>query len=118
VHANFVQKFAKGYTQAINQVHCSAQLQSQPKLMLTEHNKSITQATIVINQHVYNTEKKSWQIITVERAIHVWGKQAHYLAENGNIGDALMLEGKLSYSNSANKEQFIEVKNLHLFKGK
>jgi single-stranded DNA-binding protein len=118
VHANFVQKFAKGYTQAINQVHCSAQLQSQPKLMLTEHNKSITQATIVINQHVYNTEKQSWQIITVERAIHVWGKQAHYLAENGNIGDDLMLEGKLSYSNSANKEQFIEVKNLHLFKGK
>ncbi len=116
VHANFVQKFAKGYTQAINQIHCSAQLQSQPKLMLTEHNKSITQASIVINQHVYNTEKQSWQIITVERAIHVWGKQAHYLAENGNIGDDLMLEGKLSYSNSANKEQFIEVKNIHLLK--
>ncbi len=118
VHANFVQKFAKGYTQAINQIHCSAQLISQPKLMLTEQNKNITQANIAINQHVYDTDKQVWQTITVERAIHVWGKQAQYIAEKGNIGDDLMLEGKLSYSSSAVKEQFIEVKNIHLFKDK
>jgi len=115
VHANFVQKFNKGYTQAINQIHCSAQLLSTPKLMLTEQNKSISQANIVINQHVYNTDKQVWQTISVERVIHVWGKQAQLLAENGNIGDEMMLEGKLSYTSSANKEQFIEVKNLHLF---
>jgi single-stranded DNA-binding protein len=113
-----VQKFAKGYTQAINQIHCSAQLISQPKLMLTEQNKNITQANIAINQHVYDTDKQVWQTITVERAIHVWGKQAQYIAEKGNIGDDLMLEGKLSYSSSAIKEQFIEVKNIHLFKDK
>ncbi|ALO33382.1 single-stranded DNA-binding protein [Colwellia sp. MT41] len=117
VHANFVQKFSKGYTQAINQIHCSAQLTSQPKLMLTEQNKEITQANIVINQHIYNTEKQTWQTITVERAIHAWGKQALYLAEHGNIGDELMLEGKLSYTSGFNKDQFIEVKNVHLFKG-
>ena len=87
VHANFVQKFSKGYTQAINQVHCSAQLISQPKLMLTEQNKNITQASIVINQHIYDTDKQAWQTISVERAIHAWGKQAEYLAEHGNIGD-------------------------------
>ena len=117
VHANFVQKFSKGYTQAINQVHCSAQLISQPKLMLTEQNKNITQANIVINQHIYNTDKQAWQTISVERAIHAWGKQAQYLAEHGNIGDELMLEGKLSYTSGANKDQFIEIKNVHLFKG-
>ncbi|WP_057829933.1 single-stranded DNA-binding protein [Colwellia sp. TT2012] len=117
VHANFVQKFSKGYTQAINQIHCSAQLTSQPKLMLTEQNKEITQANIVINQHIYNTDKQIWQTITVERAIHAWGKQALYLAEHGNIGDELMLEGKLSYTSGVNKDQFIEVKNVHLFKG-
>jgi len=117
VHANFVQKFNKGYTQAINQIHCSAQLSSKPKLMLTEHNKHITQANIVINQHNYNTDKQIWQILSVERAIHVWGKQAQYLAEHGNIGDELMLEGKLSYTSGVNKDQFIEVKNVHLFKG-
>ncbi|WP_019029705.1 single-stranded DNA-binding protein [Colwellia piezophila] len=117
VHANFVQKFSKGYTQAINQIHCSAQLTSQPKLMLTEQSKNITQANVVINQHVYNTDKQAWQTISVERTIQVWGKQAQYLAESGNIGDDLMLEGKLSYTSGANKDQFIEVKRVHLFKG-
>lgn len=116
VHANFVQKFTKGYTQAINQINCSAQLTSTPKLMLTEHNKNICQATIVINQHVYNTDKQMWQIISVSRAIHAWGKQALYLAENGDMGDELMLEGKLSYASSANKEQFIEVNTIRVFK--
>jgi single-stranded DNA-binding protein len=116
VHANFVQKFSKGYTQAINQIHCSAQLTSTPKLMLTEQNKHITQANIMINQHIYNTDKQAWHTITVERAIHVWGKQAQSLAENGEVGDELMLEGKLSYISGANKDQFIEVKNVHLFK--
>ena len=117
VHANFVQKFNKGYTQAINQIHCSAQLSSKPKLMLTEHNKHITQASIVINQHNYNADKQIWQTLSVERAIHVWGKQAQYLAEHGEIGDELMLEGKLSYTSGVNKDQFIEVKNVHSFKG-
>lgn len=116
VHANFVQKFPKGYTQAINQIHCSAELSSNPKQMLTEQNKTLTQANILINQHIYNTDKQVWQTITVERSIHAWGKQAQYLAENGEIGDELMLEGKLSYSSGANKEQFIEAKSVHLFK--
>jgi single-stranded DNA-binding protein len=116
VHANFVQKFNKGYTQAINQIHCSAQLLSQPQLMLTEHNKQLTQATVSINQHVYNNDKQSWQNLTVEREIHIWGKQAQYLAEKAVIGDELMIEGKLNYASNANKSQFIEVIKLHLFK--
>ena len=116
VHADFVQKFSKGYTQTINQIHCSALLTSTPKLMLTEQNKNICQANVVINQHIYNAEKQKWQTLSVERAIHAWGKQAQYLAEHGKIGDDLMLEGKLSYTNGVNKEQFIEVKSVHLFK--
>ena len=116
VHANFVQKFTKGYTQAINQIHCSAQLISKPKLMLTEQSKTITQANVMINQHIYNIEKQVWETLSIERAIHVWGKQAQYLADNAVIGDELMLEGKLSYTSSANKDQFIEVKSVHLFK--
>jgi len=116
VHANFVQKFDKGYTQAINQIHCSAQLISQPQLMLTEHNKQLTQAKVVINQHIYNNDKQHWQNLTIEREIHIWGKQAQYLAENAVIGDELMVEGKLSYASNVNKSQFIEVMKLHLFK--
>jgi single-stranded DNA-binding protein len=117
VHANFVQRFPKGYTKAINQVHCSAQLISSPKKMLTEKNKTISQAHIVIHQHIYNTNKQTWHTVSIERAIHAWGKQAQYLTEQGEIGDELMLEGKLSYTSNAKREQFIEINSLHLFKG-
>ncbi|MEI6894623.1 MAG: single-stranded DNA-binding protein [Colwellia sp.] len=116
VHANFVQRFNKGYTQAINQIQCSAQLISAPKLMLTEHNKRLCQANIVIHQHIYNVDKQAWQTITIERSIQVWGQQAQNLTDHGNVGDELMLEGKLSYTSGANKEQLIEVKKVYLFK--
>jgi single-stranded DNA-binding protein len=115
VHANFVQKFNKGYTQAINQIHCSVVLTSKPKLMLTEHNKQLTQADVAINQYVYSHDKQSWVTVSIERKIHVWGKQAQYLADNAESGNELMLEGKLSYASDANKSQFIEVMKLHLF---
>jgi single-stranded DNA-binding protein len=117
VHANFVQRFPKGYIKAINQVNCSAQLISSPKKMLSENNKTISQANIVIHQHIYNTDKQAWQTISIERAIHAWGKQAQYLTEYGEIGDELMLEGKLSYTSNTKREQFIEINSLHLFKG-
>ncbi len=116
VNANFVQRFPKGYTKAINQVHCSAQLISTPKKMITEKNKTISQANIVIHQHIYNTDKQAWQTVSIERAIHAWGKQAQYLSEQGKIGDELMLEGKLNYTSNTEKEQFIEITSLHLFK--
>lgn len=115
VHANFVQRFNKGYTQSINQIHCSAQLLSQPKLMLTQSNKSLAQANIAIHQHIYSQDKQSWQNHTVERSIHVWGKQAQYLCDNGTIDQEIMLEGKLNYASDNNKSQFIEVAKLHLF---
>lgn len=113
VHANFIQRFAKGYTQSINQIHCSATLTSQPKLMLTEHGKQLCQADIVIHQHNYSHEKQSWQNSMIERSVSVWGKLAEYLAEHGQINQELMVEGKLSYA--SNKSQYIEASKLHLF---
>ncbi len=115
VHANFIQKYNKGYTQAINQINCSAQLISQPQLMLTEHNINLAQAKIIIHQHIYSHEKENWLTLPVERTIHVWGKSAKYLNENAKIGDDLVIEGKLNYESTAEKSQFIEVKKLHLF---
>lgn len=116
VHANFVQKFPKGYTQSINQIHCSGTLTSAPQLMLTEHNKNLAQATISLKQHVYSSEKSDWQHVVIERPIHIWGKQAQYLNEQGEEGDNIVIEGKLSYASNSHKSQFIEVLKLHLFK--
>ena len=116
VVASFIQKFTKGYIQSINQIHCSARLTSVPQLMLTEHNKNFAKADIIMKQRIYNVEKRSWQIITVERAIHVWGKQAQYLVENSAVNDELIIEGKLSYASDSAKSQFIDAIKLHLFK--
>lgn len=116
IHASFIQQFPKGYIQSINQVHCSATLISTPQLMLTEHNKHFCQADIVITHPIFNADKQTSHMIKIERAIHIWGKQAQYLAEQGVINDELVIEGKLSYTSNTQKSQFIEVKKLHLFK--
>lgn len=114
VHANFIKKFNKGYTQTVNQILCSGQLVSLPQLVTTQNNKSLAQVNIIINHQYYSVDKQCWQNHSVERELHVWGKQAHYLIENAQVDDNVMIEGKLSYLATADKTQFIEAKAVHL----
>lgn len=116
VHANYIQKFKKGYTQTVNQIYCSGKISSTPQLIKTQNNKSLAQVNMSINQQVYSIDKQCWQNMLIEREVHVWGKQAEYMVENALVGDSVMVEGKLSYLASANKIQFIDAKKLHLFK--
>ncbi|MDX2367691.1 MAG: single-stranded DNA-binding protein, partial [Colwellia sp.] len=76
VHANYIQKFKKGYTQTVNQIYCCGQIASTPQLIKTQNNKSLAQVNITINQRIYSIDKQCWQNILIEREIHVWGKQA------------------------------------------
>jgi single-strand DNA-binding protein len=117
VHANYIQKFKKDYTQTVNQIYCSGQIASIPQLIKTQNNKSLAQVNITINQRVYSIDKQCWQNISIERELPVWGKQAEYTVDNTLVGDSVMVEGKLSYLTSANKTQFIDAKTLHWFKG-
>lgn len=114
VHANFIQKFNKGYTQTVNQIFCSGQIVSIPQLITTQNKKNLAQLNITINQQIYSVDKQCWQNHTVERELHVWGKQAQYLVENAQVGSNVMIEGKLSYLATADKTQFIEAKVVHL----
>ncbi|NQY87240.1 MAG: single-stranded DNA-binding protein [Colwellia sp.] len=116
VHASYIQKFKKGYTQTVNQIYCTGQIASTPKLIKTQNNKNLAQVNITINQRVYAIDKQCWQNILIERELHAWGKQAEYIVEHALIGDSVMVEGKLSYLASANKAQFIDAKTLHCFK--
>jgi len=116
VHASYIQKFKKGYTQTVNQIYCSGQIASIPQLIKTQNNKNLAHVNINIEQRVYSIAKQCWQSIIIERELHVWGKQAEYMVENALIGDSVMVEGKLSYLTSANKTQFIDAKILHCFK--
>jgi single-stranded DNA-binding protein len=114
VHANFIQKFNKGYTQTVNQILCSGKLASTPKLIITQNNKNLAQVSLHINHQNYSIEKQCWQNHSVERELHVWGKHAQYLVENAKLDDNVMIEGKLSYLATADKRQFIEAKMVHL----
>lgn len=114
VHATFVQKFAKGYIPSINQIYCSGQVISQPQLITTANNKKMAQVNITINQQIYAIDKQRWQTILVERALHVWGKQAYDVVEKAVIGDNIIVEGQLGYLATAAKTQFIEGKTVHL----
>jgi len=115
VHASFIQKFNKGYTQTVNQIICSGLLTSVPFLVTTPNNKTLAQMSMTINQSVYSADKQCWQNHKVERELHVWGKQALYLVENAQLSDNIMVEGKLSYLATADKTQFVEAKSVHLF---
>jgi len=116
IHASFIQKFAKSYTKSVNQIHCSGQLASSPQLITTANNKLMVQVNITIHQQIYAIDKQSWQAISLERELHVWGKQAQNLAEKAIIGDNMIVEGKLSYLATAAKTQFVEGKTIHLLK--
>jgi len=116
IHATFIQKFAKSYTKSVNQIHCSGQLASSPQLITTANNKLMVQVNITIHQQIYAIDKQSWQAISLERELHVWGKQAQNLAEKAIIGDNMIVEGKLSYLATAAKTQFVEGKTIHLLK--
>lgn len=116
IRATFIQKFAKGYSQSINQIHCSGIINSPISLIKTEQNKEFAQASILINHQEYSPVKQTMQKNVVERMFHVWGKQALLLHEKAQQNDKLVIEGKLNYSADADKTQFIEAKNIHLFK--
>ncbi|MBL4823444.1 MAG: single-stranded DNA-binding protein [Colwellia sp.] len=116
VHASYIQKFKKGYTQTVNQIYCTGKIASTPQLIKTQNNKNLAQVNITINQRVYAIDKQCWQNILIERELHVWGKQAEYIVEHALIGDSVMVEGKLSYLTSANKAQFIDAKHCNCFK--
>jgi single-stranded DNA-binding protein len=116
ITATFLQKFAKGYSESVNQIHCSALLNSPLQLKKTENNKDFIQADITINHQVFCNIKHQYKNKSSERSLHVWGKQALQLSESAHQGDIIFIEGKLSYAATKEKTQFIDGAKIHLFK--
>jgi len=116
LHATYAQTFAKGYAQSINQVHISGEITHDINLVLTEHNKELVALNLKINHLVYSPITQKTQNISIERSVHIWGKQAHYIKDKAKIGDQLVVDGKLSYLNNSNKSQFIDSHQVILLK--
>jgi len=108
IHASYAQTFPKGYAQSINQIHYSGNIISNIKLMTTENDKELTEIIVESKQHVFSSITLKSHVVTIQRPVHVWGKQALYLAEHGKINDQIIVDGKLSYLNNKNKNQFID----------
>ena len=81
---------------------------SDIKLMTTEHNKELIEVILESKQQVFSAITHQSHVVTIQRPVHVWGKQALYLAEHGKINDQIIVDGKLSYLNNKNKNQFID----------
>lgn len=114
IHANFTQVFSKGYAQSINQVQVSGELIAPIKLITTEQDKQLGEGILQIKHQITSEHSNQLHTYTVIRPFHVWGKQAQYLHDNATQGSKMVIEGKLSYFNNAEKTQFIEAKQVVL----
>ncbi len=114
IHATYAQTYPKGYAQSVNQIHCSATICSDIKVVTTESNKELVELIVECQQSVFSTLSQQEHTFSVQRPVHIWGKQALYIAEHGQRNDQIMVDGKLSYLNNKNKSQFIEAQQAIL----
>jgi single-stranded DNA-binding protein len=116
ITATFVQMFTKGYSLSINQIHCSGTLSSAVQLLTTENNKELAQVQITICHQAYSITQQKMQKKNIITTLQIWGKQAILLNQKAQLGDNIVIDGKLNYSTSAEKSQFIEGKHIQLLK--
>ncbi|WP_286263460.1 single-stranded DNA-binding protein [Thalassotalea atypica] len=116
VHATAIEHFAKSYTNAINQVICSATICSNVQLITTEHNKQMATFDVTISHQVYSEHKQKLVTHQISRPVHVWGKQALYVHKNAAFDQSIIIEGKLAYANNNTRSQFLEAIQVHLLK--
>lgn len=108
IHASYAQTYPKGYAQSVNQIHFSGTIVSDINVIVTENNKELAEIFIESTQDIYSTITQQSHRVKIQRPVHVWGKQAIYTAEHGKKGDQIIIDGKLSYLNNKNKNQFID----------
>ncbi len=116
IHATYAQTFPKGYSPSINQIHCSGQIVDDVKLITTEHNKELADILMTINHTVYSSITQQNHQHQITRSLHVWGKQAQYLAEHAKAGDQLIIDGKLNYLHNQQKSQLVDAQQVILLK--
>jgi single-stranded DNA-binding protein len=112
--ADYVQVFAKGFSQEINQITVTGSITSPIQLIKSEQNKTIAQLDLTTHYKMISPINQQIQNITITRPVHCWGNQAEYIAKQAKENDKLIISGKLSYLNNATKSQYIEAKKLML----
>jgi single-stranded DNA-binding protein len=116
IHAEYARTYNKGYARSINQLHISGQIKTPVKLVETENNKQLAEVIVASDFFVQSPVTQELKNIKIERTMHIWGKQAEFLNEHGQIGDQLVLDGQLNYLNTTNKSQLIDCHQAILLK--
>lgn len=111
IHANYAHTYPKGFTQSLNQLHFSGTIISDISVILTENNKELVEIIVECQQSIYSPVTQQEHTFTIQRPVHIWGKQALYISEHGKRNDQIMVDGKLSYLNNKDKSQFIEAQH-------
>jgi len=114
ITADFLQLFNKGFSQEINQVNLSGHIQSPVTLNTTEQGKKFAELLVVANYQFVSPINQQLQSVTIERPVHCWGKQAEYVAQHAEVGQAVIIAGKLQYLNNAHKSQYVEAQQVIL----
>lgn len=108
IHATYAQTYPKGYAKSLNQIHFSGQIDSPIQLVVTEQHKELVELTLLSKLYVHSPVTQELKNIEIRRPVHIWGKQAIYLAENAMQGNQLVIDGKLSYLKNAQKSQLVD----------
>nr|WP_286234324.1 single-stranded DNA-binding protein [Thalassotalea sediminis] len=114
IHATYAHTYAKGFVPSINQIKLSGVICSAIKLVETANHKKLAECTIRSHLSAFSPNHQTVRHLTIERTIHVWGKQAEYLVESATVDDEIIIDGNLSYINNKDKTQLIDVQQLVL----
>jgi len=116
IHATYAHPYPKGYAKSINQIYVSGRLASDIQLRTTENNRTFAEITLEMNFFVHSPITGEMRNVTLTRFVHVWEAQAIYLSENAQLGDQLIVDGKLNYMKNDKQQQMIDAHHVVLLR--
>lgn len=112
IHATYACAYKKGFAPSMNRLQISGILANDVTTVVTETGATLAEFVITSHFDTYSPVSQKQRDISLSRKVHLWGKQATYLAENGKMGDEVVIDGNLSYFNNTNKEQLVDAQQL------
>ena len=104
VRANYFHILGKGGQLSLNQITATAELAETPRLMTSESGSHFCHLNLQLNIGGK----------TLFRPLNIWGKQAQYLAQYGQQGQQVIIEGCLNYQKDRKQLQLIDGKQVIL----
>lgn len=112
VHATYACGYKKGFAPSMNQLQISGNIVDKVKLVTTESGASLAEFDLSSQFEAYSPIYQQSRKVSIERKVHVWGKQAQFVAEHASNDKDIVIDGSLSYLNNNSKIQVIDAQQL------